>query len=233
MIASSSVFQIAKAGVIDSESVLLDEAGATLLEGWLGNGDLDWDSIWYGSQGATSLDWHASVDGLSNTISIYNISYEGNTYVVGGYNAKPWDSASNIVYDEADDNFVFNLTTGKYFKTDSPQAGCKGIQTVNRFDHFATFGCGFDLHGGTFVLSDPSDVNEGFYSSAGGGKYLEGGNILTDVPETISTRARVLALETFTFDTAQFVAPTSASAPSTIALFALGFLGIAACRFKK
>ena len=43
----------ANAGLIDSSSVLLDDAGATQLENWYGQGDLDWDSIWYGSTEAS------------------------------------------------------------------------------------------------------------------------------------------------------------------------------------
>jgi len=235
MIASSTVFHVAKAGLIDPESVLLDEAGATLLEGWLGKGDLDWDSIWYGTTGATSEDWHSGVDGIEHTVSIYSITSFGVDYLVGGYSAKAWVSKGGFVYTEegeTDENFLFNLTSGLYFKTDTPQDQCEKTQTFDRFDHFATFGCGSDLKGGTYVLGNPGDAYEGFYSSGGGGSYLEDGNIVTGKgsPETA---ARVNSLETFSFRTAQFVPPTSASAPSTIALFALGFLGLIACRFKK
>jgi hypothetical protein len=246
IIASSNVFQFAKAGVIDSESVLLDEAGASLLEGWLGKGDLDWNSIWYGSSGATSLDWHASVDGVQNTVSIYNITYLGIDYLVGGYNEKAWDTVSNNVYadGEPDNNFLFNLTTNKYFQTETPQDGCDNFQTINRSEFFASFGCGYDLHGGRNLIDNPNrfeidpitgEIGEynGAYSSSGGGSYLEDGNIFNGLTVTANEDLRVNALETFTFDNAQIVPPTSASAPSTIALFALGFLGLIACRFKK
>jgi len=242
IIASSNVFQVAKAGVIDSESVLLDEAGATLLEGWLGKGDLDWNSIWYGSSGATSLDWHASVDGVQNTVSIYHMTYLGIDYLVGGYNEKAWDTVSNNVYadGEPDNNFLFNLTTNKYFQTETPQDGCDDFQTINRSDFFATFGCGFDLYGGRNFIDNPirSEIDpitgafeyNGGYSSAGGGSYLEDGNIFNGGG---TANQRVNALETFTFNTAQFVPPTTVSAPSTFTILALGFLGLAARRFKN
>ena len=226
---SSNVFHVAKAGVIDSESVLLDEAGATLLEGWLGKGDLDWDSIWYGTTGATTADWHSSVDGVANTVSIYSVTYLDVVYLVGGYNAKAWDDFSNNIYanGEIDENFLFNLTTNKYFKTESPQEGCEDFQTVHRFDYFANFGCGTDLSGGSYVLGNPDGNYEAFYSSGGGGSYLEDGNILDGLANP-SGGAVVISLETFTFSTARPIPE-----PSILALISLGLLGLFSLNRRK
>ncbi|MDZ7902409.1 MAG: hypothetical protein U5L01_07660 [Rheinheimera sp.] len=75
----------ANAGLIDPSSVLLNDAGATMLENWYGQGDLDWNSIWYGTSGATSQSWHNAVNGIANTFSIFKITYNNSTYLIGGF----------------------------------------------------------------------------------------------------------------------------------------------------
>jgi hypothetical protein len=220
------------AGIIDASSVLLDDAGATQLENWLGQGDQDWDSVWYGTAGATgatSVLWHGAVDGIANTVSIYDITYAGQNYKIGGYNANAWSSTSEWAhdYDGTWENFIFNLTTNVKAQTTDPLSGWVIGQyaTVNDTTHFATFGGGYDLHGGR------STLGAGMPMASHGGTYVgEKDGTIGNIVDGSSTSAslQINALETFTFRPA-----TEVPAPSTLAIFALGMIGLASRRFKK
>jgi len=100
-------------GTIDPNSQLLDEAEATLLEGWLGQGDLDWTSHWYGGVGAPATGWHAAADTLTHTVSIYKATNAlGQEVLVGGYAVSDW--SGNGVYKSDSTAFIFNLTQPEF-----------------------------------------------------------------------------------------------------------------------
>jgi hypothetical protein len=214
----------AHAGIIDSSSILLDDAGATQLENWYGQGDLDWDSIWYGTTGATSASWHAAVDGLTETFSIYNVTYDNSTYLIGGYNSGDW--ASPGYQHGLSTNFIFNLTNNIMHDTTHGYWGLGQFATYSDASSFAVFGGAYDMSGGwnaigaNFGSSRSFGTYNGVYGASAKGNIVDFG--LYDVSY------RVNALETFT------VAPSkSVPEPSTLAIFALGMIGLASSRFKK
>jgi hypothetical protein len=218
------------AGIIDASSVLLDDAGATQLENWLGQGDQDWDSVWYGTTGATSVSWHGAVDGIANTVSIYDITYAGQNYKIGGYNANAWSSSGDYThdYDGIWENFIFNLTTGVTAQATDPYSNWNigEYATFNHNAYFATFGGGHDLWGGNHKIGQASGGAHYVGTYVGESGTGPVGNIV-DASTSYAT-FQVNALETFTFSSA-----TDVPEPSTLAIFALGIIGLASRRFKK
>ncbi|NQY65454.1 MAG: PEP-CTERM sorting domain-containing protein [Alteromonadaceae bacterium] len=213
----------ANAGLIDSSSVLLDDAGATQLENWYGQGDLDWDSIWYGSTGATSTSWHAAVDGVSDTFSIYDVTYNNTDYLIGGYNSGTWSSLR--VYEHyLTSNFIFNLTSNIYHDTTDNYYNGGWEATYNSGLYFAQFGAGADLGGGSVYIGRETSYTNHFGSY--NGQASTKGNIIDNGSDRVYYK--VNALETFVVREASDVPE-----PSTLAIFVLGMIGLASRRFKK
>ncbi len=212
----------ANAGVIDASSVLLNDARATMLENWYGQGDLDWNSIWYGTSGATAQSWHNAVDGITNTFSIYNITYNNSTYLIGGFNSGSWSTIGSYVHG-LKDNFIFNLTSNFYHDTSNALWPYNQYSTYNSSSYFPTFGGGHDLWGGSTYLNSGYSHYIGSYN---GGYNSSKGNIVNQSNQFVSFQ--INALETFTVTKAATV-----STPSTLAIFALGLFGLLSRRFLK
>ena len=212
----------AHSGIIDASSVLLDDAGATQLESWLGQGDLDWDSIWYGRNGATPQQWHDGVDGVRDTVSIMKvIDAAGVVSLLGGYTDSAWDADGGYSY--AAHAFIFNLSTNA---RQNVIAAYAAYATITIDSYFPTFGGGHNLTGGyegAIGSGGVSSSNQGYASQ--NGVYEGSVNILGS---TSFTQFQLLELETFTFAPAIDVPE-----PSTLAIFALGMIGLASRRFKK
>lgn len=221
----------ANAGVIDNKSVLLDEDGAELLEGWLGQGDLDWTQVWYGEAGATSQSWHDAVDDVDPTVSIYKMSFQGNDYIVGGYTDISWEPDVNYVdgYKIGQSNsFIFNLQTEKKF--DHSRKG--EINSSKR--NFATFGQGYDLYGGRDVLGENYGSNyvssyKEYYFSDSDSNGITGKSFRNSGQNFV-----VMALETFTFNVAgtQTIV-NDVSVSCGFGLMSLGLLGAGAVSSRK
>ena len=231
---STSLTSISHAGIIDSNSHLLNHHSATQLEGWLGKGDLNWNSIWYGETGATSLSWHAAVDGIENTVSIYDITTsKGQNFLIGGYNALAWSDSADWLNDDDGvwENFIFNLTTDRKLQTDDPVTDwfVGEHATYNNENHFASFGGGFDLYSGFNTIG-----NNGFAASNGTyvGEYHSGLGNVVDGNTIHTSHFTVNGLETFSFSEG-IGDVNQVPEPSTLALFALGIIGIASRRFVK
>ena len=209
----------ANAGVIDASSVLLDDANATQLESWLGQGDLDWDSIWYGTSGATATSWHASVDQAGPTVSIYDINFNGQNFLIGGYTDLSWGNNAGYLTGSGN-SFLFNLNIPQKIDNDM------GTAEIGAFtNYFATFGGinGFlDIYGGQdaigVVLGSTVQCHYAFDSCYAGINRLLG-------EYSGINNFSVNALETFTFSAA-----TSVPEPSTLVIFALGMIGLASRR---
>lgn len=217
----------ANAGLIDPSSQLLDDAGATQLENWYGQGDLDWNSIWYGSSGATAASWHAAVDGLTETFSIYNVTYNNSEYLIGGYNSGDW--AGTGWQHGLNENFIFNLTSNIVHDTSNATwTGPATYSTQNGSGLFAWFGGSQDLDGGNSSILGNSNGASNTYGAYNGNYYgTKKGNIINEDTSN-SASFTVNSLETFTVAGA-----TSVPEPSTLAIFALSIMGLASRRFKK
>jgi hypothetical protein len=201
----------------------LDQAGANLLEGYLGAGDLDFTNISNLDAGALASTWHDDVRGYVDVISIYDITYGGERFLLGGFSSVGHDGSNYTHMIGADNtNFIFNLTSDVvrysgngysdyYDQADSPS-------------FFATFGGGYDLHGGAVTLG----ASEGYTYTAQGGGYSYGGpTTLLGSTDGQTKMFQVNGLESYTFAAAQV------PEPSTLAIFALGLMGLASRRFKK
>ena len=214
----------AHAGIIDSSSVLLDDAGATQLETWLGQGDLDWDSIWYGATGATATSWHGAVDSAGPTVSIYDVTYNGASYLLGGYTGLSWGGTA-WQGDNSNETFIFNLNSG-LVQYDNYVINYYDVYA--RPNYFATFGAGHDLFGGAHTLGGAGYLNACTYAAFGTTATCGDVNRVNIFGVQQRSNFTVNGLETFTF------APAAAvPEPATLAIFALGMIGLASRRFKK
>ncbi|MBA6293637.1 PEP_CTERM-anchored TLD domain-containing protein [Colwellia sp. MB3u-70] len=213
----------AHSGIIDASSVLLDDAGATQLESWLGQGDLDWDSIWYGTTGATPQQWHDGVDGVLDTVSIMKvIDTTGVVSLLGGYTDIAWDADGT--YSKTDNAFIFNLTNNSRQLVNTLNAN---VAIVTLDSYFPTFGGGHNLTGGYAhaIGVNGAGTHSAGYANNASAYYNGNVNILGGAG---LSQFKLLELETVTFAQA-----TDVPEPSTLAIFALGMIGLASRRFKK
>ena len=212
------------AGII-SGGELLDQSGASFLETQLGMGDLDFTNISNLTAGASSATWHANVSGYTNVISIYDVTFQGNNYLLGGYSTIGHDG---IGYSNdagaTSDNFLFNISLGILHNTQSPPWSGQYDQYDNS-SYFATFGGGHDIFGGSATLGSgyihaSSSYGNGY--SYGGGDHLLGSGVTGFQNITIN------GLESFVFESAVDVPE-----PSSFVLLGLGLAGLGYTRKRK
>jgi len=207
---------------------LLSAAYEAQLETWLGQGDLDFTSVFTKTDGATSLDFHAAADGKGATFTLMSISGEGLAggfaqvpQTIGGYNPQSWNSSgtfNNTPSDAERTAFLYNLTTGSIQRQNLVGEGDDGsgaFQTYNKSSVGPAFGGGFDLYSwdtlnqgyaGNYSYGGTSNGNEIVVANAFGGvAYFEIG-----------------ALEVYTFTPAG-TSPAGA-VPDTAGTF--GLLGV-------
>lgn len=222
-----SASSVARAGTINGGE-LLDQSGANFLETRLGLGDLDFTNISNLSVGGTSYDWHADVTGYTDVISIYDITFQGQNYLLGGYSAIGHDGLG-YSYDgvATAENFVFNLSLGIVHNTQTNPYSAGQYDQYDKYSYFATFGGGHDLFGGRYTLGSQRGYANGspFYNygySYGGDKHLLGAGF------GYSQYFSVNGLESFVFSSA-----ASVSEPSPLMLFGLGLAGLGFIRKKR
>lgn len=230
-VALTALTTAGSAGTITG-GALLDDAGATQLETWLGFGDLDFTSVWYGATGATAASFHAAADAAGPTISIYDMTLNnGDRVKIGGYTTASW-AGNTYKFDAA--AFIFNLTTGEmqqqingyYYGFYSIYAGVS---------YFPTFGGGHDIYGGggtlgggAYTYSWTYDHTQGQIGYAGDTGAYAGDSGYSYYGHTVN------ALDVYTFAAA---APPTATIPlpaTGLMLFgALGGIGALRLRHKS
>jgi len=222
-IAALSLFvsSVAGAGVIIGGD-LLDQNGANFLETQLGLGDLDFSNVSDLTAGASASTWHTDVSGLTDVISIYDITFNGENFLLGGYSAIGHDGQGySTDYGLDNTNFIFNLSSSVV--RFSSTGYFDDLDQYDSSSYFATFGGGHDLYGGRLVLEDGyayqgSTTGDG-YSYGGGAALLPGFDGIA--------RFTVNGIESFTFSTASPVPE-----PSLLALMGLGIFGLGLSRRK-
>ncbi|HEX4975675.1 MAG TPA: PEP_CTERM-anchored TLD domain-containing protein [Pseudomonadales bacterium] len=210
---------------------LLTDSGATFLENRLGLGDLDFTNISNLTVGDTAAKWHADVKGYTNVISIYDVNYQGNNYLIGGYSTIGHDGSGYSGYYSdpslTANNFLFNLTLGLTHNTQNISGYLNQSNQFDNAEYFATFGGGHDLFGGASVLGNTGGNQAYIYSSASSYNYgyNYGGteNLLGDKAGGVQYLT-INGLESYVFNPA---APTPSRVPEP-AMFALLALGLAA-----
>lgn len=214
----------ATAGIINGGD-LLDQSGANLLEGYLGLGDQDFTNIADLTVGDSSSYWHSQVDSYTDVISIYDVTYKGQNYLIGGYSSI--GHASNG-YNYDSNASIFNLSLNIVAYEDSIKHEQYAVYNSNNY--FATFGGGHDLYGGNSTLG-----NYGYnwdYANTGsyGYSYIQAAGGLFGAAGVDGTNNvfSVNGLESYVFSDAVDVPE-----PSVLAMFALGLAGIGFARRRK
>jgi len=209
----------ANAGLINGGSDIIDNDDLTQLSDWLGKGDIDLTNIFTKSGGNNSQDWHAAVDDKGATFTLIESTFEGNTYIFGGYNDYSWNSAimHNQVDATLDKSFLFSLTTNKIFERKN-----NNHSTSSANDLGATFGAGHDLYIDATLSTGYSNLGASYgentlYGSVAAGKELAGN----------FDGWQIQKYESFTVNASQV------PEPSTLAIYALGIIGLVSRRLKK
>ena len=172
----------------------------------------------------TAVDWHAAVDGINNTISIYDVylieDYQDRApqHLLGGYRKSAWASGPGM-YTEDLDAFIFNLTTNIMQDQANNHWGSDYYSVIDKGDLFPTFGGGHDLYGGVNYLGSGSLTGGLSYGATSEG--VRGPNDL--IGGTNKKLFVINGLETYTL-TKQSVSPVPA--PAAIWLFGIGMIGL-------
>lgn len=215
----------AEAVSIVGGSSLLDGAAATQLETWLGQGSLTLTNIFTNPSGGsqTSLDFHAAVDGMGPTLSVFEVlATQGNAYqIIGGYNPQSWDSSNSyhMTPNLADRTaFLFNLTT--LTRQTQNLDGSGQYQTLNATAYGPVFGGGGSFYnlavGNEAAYVDNLFLNLGIISTGSYGGSLT--NILGNSGFGSTVLFDVGRMEIFT------VAPVPV--PAAVILFGTGVIGL-------
>jgi len=218
-----SVSGFAHAGLINGGSDIIDQNDLTQLGSWLGNGDIDLTNIFTKTGTQNSVDWHAAVDGKGATFTLIEAIYNNNTFIFGGYNDYSWNSSTgyNTVDYNVDNSFLFSLTNNvKLERSRFPYS------TYNHSNYGATFGGGHDLYIDSDLATGYSNLGHS-YGDTSAYRTTTNRNLLAGT----FNGWQIQKYETFTVN--QATPRSEVPEPSTLAIFALGVIGLAARKFKK
>jgi hypothetical protein len=227
----------AHAGSVVNGGMLMTQAYADQLAGWLGEGDLVLTNIFSSTpgDGKNSYGFHGAADGQGRTIVLFKVNAgnytsldyaNGNQYysafvqeqIVGGYNPQSWASTGDhhTTNDDSDRTaFIFNLSTSviqhQRLQGDPHGDSWGSSQTYNRGDFGPSFGNG-DLGSG--------DLYSAFMRQTSYGEAPEnfpyGGINILGLPG--STGVSLGALEVYTIANAPSAVPTPAAAAGGLVL---------------
>ncbi len=135
-------------------STLINQAQADQIAGYLNEGNITLTNIFSktSGDGKTAPNFHTAADGQGRTITVLRVQYNGQQYLIGGYNPQSWNSvnAYNITQIDAERTaFLFNLTSDfvqrQKLNSDPNCPGCGQYQTYNYSSYGPAFGGGHDL----------------------------------------------------------------------------------------
>lgn len=225
LLLSASASVTAHAGVIYGGSTLLNAAGVTQLESWMGGGTLTLTNIFtkIDGQQSTSKLFHAAADGKGATITVFQAAEAaGPMKLIGGYNPRSWASIGDLVKtpNPADwTAFIFNLTD--HVKKQQSEKH----QTRNTESYGPTFGGGNDI-----VVT--SNLNGGGAKGLSYGTASDLDRSIVDGSLYNGNDIRVGTLEVFTVQYSP-EPPAVVPEPGTLALAGLGLLGMVALRRRQ
>lgn len=227
----------------------IHDAKQTQIEGWLGQGDLNFDLIYGKVAGDTSTTFHDAVDGKGPTITLVEITDPRvGRFWIGGYNPQSWNrEIVNATPNDADRTaFIFNLG---YYDNADPNVGFMAKQFLSTQTNVAFGGdTGWEqtrnitngqLDGPHFGFRDlwvlPS-LGTVWLQAKSYDTYNESityGNVYNDATTIIGSPYKrygayiqIGRIETYTFKSVNAVAPVASAVPEPSSLVLAGFAGI-------
>src|SRR5215204_5102028 len=189
---------LVNSSLIIGGSNLLTQAQADQIAGYLNEGQITLTKIFSktSGDGKTAANFHAAADGKSRTITVLRVQFNGQQYLIGGYNPQSWSSINNynLPADSARSAFIFNLSSNfvQRQKLSAETNGLNGqYQTYNHSGYGPTFGSGHDL--------GVADINlqSGNASNVSYGTTTNSNNIL-NINVANAATLQIIGLEVFT-----------------------------------
>ena len=154
---------------------IITKADAATISDWIDEGPLKLTCIFSRTPGDGKMapSFHNAANGKGRTVVVMDAKLsDGQSYVIGGYSTKSWNSLTGFAGDPTLSCFVFNLSQDTVMRLNEGRAN---YAIYNSSSYGPTFGGGYDI----FTSSNFAGTSYVFGWSYGSGTNLLGGTVKT------------------------------------------------------